>query len=254
MTREVDTLGPSSRWQPHWTGQASTGSQSSRCMLGRELDPGALEQLAITDGLCASGGVLVEVPVCPNLLFVLVIHELAQVGKHAHLARADGAKGLVGVPAGLLVNWPADLPKSLASFFRVLPRDGHHAQMVAPAEMLCNELTPRATKGKSEIRTVNAEQAGRHKAELLHQKSVAPDAHGKSDHGDIGHEKRNPAVAGKPGMRGQQKRSHQAAQRARPFKNRNPVHRVSLALCFCPDPLSLMTPVGLVHGFFEASI
>ena len=86
--------------------------------------------------------------------------------------------------------------------------EGHHGPMRAPAEMPGEGSTPRATKGKGETSPVNAEQAGRHKAELLHQKSVAPDAHGKADHGDIGHEKCKPAVVGKAGMRGQQKRAH----------------------------------------------
>ena len=66
-------------------------------------------------------------------------------------------------------------------------REGHLGPMRAPAQMPCERSIPRAKKGKGETSTVNAEHAGRHKAELLHQKSVAPDAHGKADHGDIGH-------------------------------------------------------------------
>lgn len=128
--------------------------------------------------------------------------------------------------------------------------------MRAPAETPCEGSIPRATKGKGETSPVNAEQAGRHKAELLHQKSVAPDAHGKADHGDIGHEKCNLAVAGKAGMRGQQKRAYQAAQRPGSFEDRNPVHHVSLALCsfFALRRIVLDGACWLGTWIFEASV
>ncbi len=56
---------------------------------GQELNAGAPDQFAITDGLLASGSVVVEVPVRPGLVLVLVVHELEQVFWHPYLARAD---------------------------------------------------------------------------------------------------------------------------------------------------------------------
>ena len=65
------------------------GTSVGQTHAGQELDPGALDQRALTDGRRASGGVVVEVPVGPGpvLVLVLVIDELEQVFRHAHLAR-----------------------------------------------------------------------------------------------------------------------------------------------------------------------
>ena len=73
-----------------------------------------------------------------------------------------------------------------------------HGPMLALAKRQFEESTPKAAKamkGKGETRPVHAEQASGHEADLLDQQSVALDAQGKADHGDISHEKRHPAVA-----------------------------------------------------------
>ena len=56
---------------------------------GQELDSGAPDQLTIADGCRSPAGVVVEVPVRPCLVPLLVVHQLEQVGGYAHLAWAD---------------------------------------------------------------------------------------------------------------------------------------------------------------------
>ena len=105
---------------------------------GQELDAGALDQFAITDGLRSPGGVVVEVPVRPGPVLALVIDELEQVFGHAHLARADAlalgdARGIdragddIHVTAGpARVFFRGGLDRGFPCTAVVLGRLGHH--------------------------------------------------------------------------------------------------------------------------------